>query len=216
MSRFFSIEDRSFRARGMPWIGEFTHGVVTTEQCRICKVTRLIPWGDMRARLWEDKGTQWPDLIGTGHLTGLLVASGRFVEALQSCGVRVELGGRVEFEEPGPKRLALVEAPDYYWVDGEQHLAAKMDFAASGFVGVEYCPGCGAWSDDVKAPRRSKDPYVFDYDASSGLDLFTTDMSTHYFFCTERVLECAREYKLTNVAIIRLEDGPLADPIKYW
>ena len=214
MSRFFSIEDRSFDARGMPWIGKFTQGVVRREQCRTCTVPRYFPQGDMRARLWEDKGTQWPDLIGTGSLTGLFVSSGRFVEALRSCGVRVELGGRVEFDEPGPKRLPLVEAPEYHWVDGERHLAAKMDFEASGFVGVEYCPECGARGYDVRATKITQ--YIFDYDATSGLDLFTTDMSRQTFFCTERVFECVRAHKPTNVRITRVEDGPDAKPIKFW
>ena len=213
MSRFFRIKDRTFDARGMPWIAEFTHGVVATEQCRTCTVRRRFPRGDMRALL-EPIGTQWPDLIGNGDLVGLFVSSGRFVEALRSCGVRVELGGRVEFEEPGPMRLALAEAPDYYWVDGEQHLAAKMDFEASGFVGVEYCPECGARGYDVRATKITQ--YIFDYDATSGLDLFTTDMSRQTFFCTERVFECVRAHKPTNVRITRVEDGPDAKPIKFW
>ena len=214
MKGFYRIKHRTFHTRGMPWIGRFTEGVVNLDKCAACGAPNYFPRGDMRARLWEENGTQWPDLIGTGSVAGVFVASGRFVEALRTCGVRVELGGRVEFDEPGPKRLPLAEAPDYHWVDGERHLAARMDLEASGFVGVRYCSECGARSGDVRATKVTQ--YTFDYDAASGLDLFTTDMSPRAFFCTERVLECAREHRLTNVAITRVEDGPDAKPIKYW
>ena len=141
----------------MPWIGRFTEGVVNLDKCAACGAPNYFPRGDMRARLWEENGTQWPDLIGNGDLVGLFVSSGRFVEALRSCGAR---------------------------------------------------------SGDVRATKVTQ--YTFDYDAASGLDLFTTDMSPRAFFCTERVLECAREHRLTNVAITRVEDGPDAKPIKYW
>ena len=197
----------------MPWIARFTEGVVHLDKCAACGAPDYFPRGDMRALL-EPIGTQWPDLIGDGHLVGLFVSSGRFVEALRSCGLRVELGGRVEFDEPGPDRLALAEAPDYYWVDGERHLAARMDFEASGFGGVWYCLECRARRYNVRATKVTQ--YNFEYDATSGLDLFTTDMSPWAFFCTERVLECAREHKPTNVAITRVEDGPKAKPIKFW
>ncbi len=214
MRNCYRIKDRTFDARGMPWIQRFTEGVVHNDNCAACGKPDYFPLGDMRASLMDGKGTQWPDLIGTGSLTGLFVTSGRFVEALRSCGVRVEVGGRVQINPKVPKRLSLADAPEYYWVDGEKHLAAKMDYEASGFVGTKYCAACGGRSYDIKATKDLK--FVFDYDASSGLDLFTTDMNPRAFFCTERVLECAREYLPTNVAITRVEDGQWAKPIKFW
>jgi len=214
MRKYYRIKDRTFDTRGMPWIQKFTEGVVHNDKCTACGKPDYFPLGDMRASLMDGKGTQWPDLIGTGSLTGLFVTSGRFVEALRSCGVRVELGGRVLINHRVPKRLSLDDAPEYYWVDGEKHLAAKMDYEASGFVGTKYCAACGGRSYDIKATKDLR--FVFDYDASSGLDLFTTDMNSRAFFCTERVLECAREYLPTNVAITRAEDGQSAKPIKFW
>ena len=216
MTRFYRIEDRTLSARGMPWIAKFTDGVVHTEECPVCGGGPLVPVGDFRALLESKRGTQWPDLIGCGARVGLFVVSGRFVKALRGKGVRVELGGRVEFEEPGPKRLTLADAPEYHWVDGERHRAAKMDFEASGYVGVEYCANCGGRSYDIKASKPRDFPVVFDYDATSGLDLFTTDMSSRAFYCTERVLECAREHRLTNVAFGPVEEGPFAKPVRYW
>ena len=212
MKGFYRIRHRTFHARGMPWITGFMHGLVYTDQCTVCTALTSFPNGDLRARL-EPIGTQWPDLIGCGH-GGLFVASSRFVEMLRSCDVLVRIGGHVEFDEPAPKRLSLADAPAYYWVDGEQHLAAKMDFEASGFVGTRYCPSCGSRSYDIRATKDIQ--FVFDYDASSGLDLFSTDMNSQAFFCTERVLECVRQHRPTNVAITRVADGESAKPIKFW
>ncbi|MCY3820166.1 MAG: hypothetical protein OXH52_12510 [Gammaproteobacteria bacterium] len=204
VTRFYRIQDRTLFARGMPWIGEFTDGVVRTDECKICGAARLWPTSVMRARLDPNRGTQWPDMIGDGHLVWLFIASGRFVEALREEDIRVELGGRIGFTAPAPKRLSLADAPAYHWMDPERHRAAKMDYAASGFVGVERCASCGRQSYDIKASRSDQSPQVFDYDTSSGLDLFTTDMGMG-FYCTERVLECATKHRLTNVAFWPVE-----------
>lgn len=214
MTTFYAIEDRTLYARGMPWIAEFTQGVVRGRECAVCGGLVHRAEGDMRALLERKRGTQWPDVIGCGHLYGTLVASSRFVEALRSESVRVELGGRVEFDEPGPRRLSLADAPEYHWVDGERHLAARYDFAASGYQGVEHCASCGRLTQSTEPPRDH--PVVVDYDASSGLDLFTTDLNPRAFFCTERVLECARKHGLTNVAIRPLAEGRWTGPVRYW
>ena len=162
----------------------------------------------MRARLDPNRGTQWPDMIGDGHLVWLFIISGRFVDALRAERIRVELGGRIGFTGPVPKRLSLADAPDYHWLDPERHRAARMDCAASGIVGVERCVSCGRQSYVIKA-SSDESPPVFEYDASLGLDLFTTDMGKR-FYSTERVLECARKYRLMNVAFWPVEEGPLA------
>ena len=112
--------------------------------------------------------------------------------------------------------MSLVDAPEYYWVDGERHRAARMNFEVSGYVGVEHCEACDVWSYDIEASKPREFPVVFDYDATRGLDLFTTDMSSRAFYCTERVLECAKKHRLTNVAFRPVEEGPFAKPVKYW
>ena len=215
MTTFYGIWDRTLSARGMPWIAEFTEGVVQAEQCSICGTRTRSPAPNMLARLDPGRGTQWPDMIGTGHVSWLFIGSRRFVEALRAEGMQVEVGGQIGFTPPAPKRLSLTDAPYYYWVDPHRHRAARMDYAASGFVGVRRCPSCLRQSYDIKASTSDESPRVFDYDASSGLDLFTTDMGMG-FYCTERVLECARKYRLTNVAFWPVEQGPFAKPVKYW
>ena len=132
----------------------------------------------------------------------------------------MELGGAVEILEPVENRLSLEFAPPYFWVDGERHRAARMDFEASGHVGVAFCEDCGGRHNDVIATfdrqhAAPPPPVVFDYDANSGLELFTTDLSPYAFFCTERVFRCVRENRLHNVAFIRVEDGYRGPRVKY-
>ena len=72
----------------------------------------------------------------------------------------MELGGRVEFAEPAPKRLSLEDAPDYHWVDGARHRSARMDYAASGYVGVERCATCSRQWYDITASKPRDFPVV--------------------------------------------------------
>ena len=217
MTRFYAIRDRSLWARGMPWIARFTKGVVCEDECVHCRGgERYRADGDVIVRLDPGRGTQWPDLIGCGARVGLFVVSGHFVKALRAKGVRLELGGHVWFEEPVPKRVSLADAPDYHWVSGDRHRSAAMDFGASGYLGVERCAACDRWWYDIKNSKLGDFPVVFHYDATSGMDLFTTDSSPEAFYCTERVLECASEHRLTNVAFRPVEEGPFAKPVKYW
>ncbi|MCY3820165.1 MAG: hypothetical protein OXH52_12505 [Gammaproteobacteria bacterium] len=132
----------------------------------------------------------------------------------------MELGGRMSIGEPVPERLKLAEAPTYYWVDGTKHRAAAMNYDASGFVGVTLCEECGRVTYDIPKTnaRMYGDPpapIVFDYDPTFGMDLFTTDMTPFTFFCTERVLECAKRHRLINVAFRPVEKGALAEPLRY-
>ena len=110
---------------------------------------------------------------------------------------------------------ALLEPVGTQWPDLIGTGSRVGLFVASGrFVGVKYCPSCGARSHDIRVTNKVR--FVFDYDASLRLDLFTTDMNPRAFFCTERVPECAREHRPTNVAISRVEDGPIAKSLKFW
>lgn len=87
-----------------------------------------------------------------------------------------------------------------------------MDFEASGYVDVCFCKVCGNRTDDpiLSRQRREGDPplpFVFDYDASTKHDLFTTDLSPIVFFCTDRMLETVKKRKLTNIQFFPVEEG---------
>jgi hypothetical protein len=126
----------------------------------------------------------------------------------------------VEFVEPNESGLSLDDAPRYFWIEGKRHFAAKMDFEGSGFVDVRFCGECGNRTDNISLTHRRQHadpppPTIFDYAESSGFDLFTSDLSPTAFFCTNRVFDCARRHKLTNLAFCPVEQGVFAEPVEY-
>ena len=216
---FYLISDRTFHTRGVPWITQYISGTEHHGDCEECGGRLEECHSEMVAKLKRNRCRLWTDLIGCGSML-IMVMSEVFVNAMRGDGMRVETGGRVTFAEPLRNGLSLADAPSYFWVDGGKMRAAEMDYEASGYVGAERCSRCGrVWSDIPATFARMHEepppPIVFDYDESLGFDLFTTDMTPLRFFCTERVLACAKRHRLTNIAFSPVEAGLHAKPIKY-
>ena len=185
-------------------------------QCDLCKSMDLRAQGELVVESEPRRARRWPDLLGC--CVGQFVVSDRFVEAMRDDGVRVEIGGGVEIVEPLRYPLTMAgDPPAYFWVDGARHLAARMDFEATGYVGAHRCGDCGALLFDVAETYRiqhgdSPPPVVFERVRDSGLDLFTTDFSPLDFYCTERVVHCVQRQGLTNVALVAVERGVHGEP----
>jgi hypothetical protein len=218
MTRFYDISHNTAYKRGMPEIQEIVGGLVNRGPCPTCGVGRRRPTGNVQVRLGKTRARMWPDLLACGDYP-CFVMSDRFVAAMHECGLQLRIGGRVEFVGPNVSGLSLEGAPEYFWADGNHSQAAKMDFDASGYVDVRFCPDCGVRSNDISLTydRQHADPapgQIFDYDDSSGLDLFTTDLAPTAFFCTSRVYDCARKHKLINIAFRPTEQGIVGEPLK--
>lgn len=219
MTTFYSISHNTACKRGMPEIYEIIAGVADDGACPHCGASRRHPVGDLRARLGRTRAKLWPDAIACGDYP-CFVVSERFVTAMNRFGVQLHLGGRITFVEPNDSGLPLGDASQYFWVDGKRHLAGKMDFEASGYAEVCFCKECGNRTDNIRLThdRRHANPppgEIFNYEASLGLDLFTTDLAPTAFFCTNRVLDCAQTHGLSNLAFCPVERGSLAEPLKY-
>lgn len=218
MTQFYSIRHNTAYQRGMPEIREIVAGLDDRGPCPTCGVGRRRPAGDLQVRLGKARARMWPDLLACGDYP-CFVMSARFVAAMHECGLQLRIGGRVEFVGPNETGLSVDDAPEYFWADGNQSRAGKMDFDASGYVDVRFCPDCGVRSNDVSRTydRQHADPapgQIFVYDDSFGLDLFTTDLAPTVFFCTSRVYDCARKHKLINIAFRPTEQGILGEPLK--
>ena len=209
---FYIVSDYTVFQRGvMPYISTILEGYPDLGPCPECYEVMGQLTGDLRVELADSPAKVWPDVFECEEYRCFIVSQ-RFVDAMRANNIRIEPGGRVEFEGPIVNGLSLDDAPDYHWLDGrERHQAGKMDFDASGYVDVRFCKVCGNRSDDWKSSRRQREgdptsPFVFDYDASIGHDLFTTDLSPIVFFCTDRVLETVKKCKLTNLQFFPVED----------
>jgi hypothetical protein len=219
MTRFYSIRHNTSHNRGVPEIYEIVEGLTDSGTCPKCGASRRQPSGDLRVCLGRSVAKNWPDVVACGDFP-CFVVSQHFVDSMSQCGIRLELGGKVEFMEPIENGLSLENAPRYYWIDGSKHFGATMYFEASGFVDVRFCDLCGNRSEDVglsydRQHSVPPPPFTFDYNACSGLDLFTTDLASTAFFCTERVLNCAKDNRLSNLRFSAVEQGVLGVPVKY-
>ncbi len=207
---FFQISDNSIGARGVPWIQSVNEGLQDSSPCHVCGVAGQDPVGELRVTMDPKKGSQWPDVLGCGAYP-LLVVSERVLEAWTKEGVGTFPAQRVMIGLPLPKRIADVEPPPYFWVDGERMRGAELDFDKSGFVGVQFCPGCGIRSEDDSATYRKQHarvwPYTFVPGSWNGANLFTTDLSPAAFFCTAAVVECAAKHGHANFRFVPVEQG---------
>jgi hypothetical protein len=210
--RFFSVGDNSFSRRGFPWIQSLGKGFREFYLCKQCAPKRSIMYGagPVEALCDPKKGVQWPDVVGCGHFP-LFIISERAIHALSAEGIGEFPHHPVLIQPPLPKKLAAVPAPQYFWLDGQKMKGALLDFEASGFVGVQFCPECGTRTDDISGTferRHSRVyPYAFRAGKWKGSHFFTTDLSPCAFFCTEVVVQCARKHQLTNFRFVPVEEG---------
>jgi hypothetical protein len=208
--KFFSVSNNSVYKMGFPWIQTISSGAEDLPPCQVCGGLGTNIAGDITISLTPGKGTKWPDLMGIGHYP-LFIVSERVLDAWRREHVGKYPHHRVEILPPLPKTMKDLSPPAYFWIDGGKMRGALVDFKASGFVGVKFCPACNRRLENTSATydrQHSKTwPYAFVPGSWKGENLFTTDISDTRFFCTDVVLECARKYKLTNFRFIPIEEG---------
>lgn len=210
--RFFSVGHNSFSKRGFPWIQSLSKGFRQFYLCKQCASSRSIMYADgpVEAVCDPRKGVKWPDIIGCGHFP-FFILSERTIRAFSADGIGEFPHHAVLIQPPLPKKLAVLPAPRYFWLDGQKMKGALLDFDASGFVGMRFCAACGTRTDDITTTFDRQDsgtyPYAFRHNTWNGTHLFTSDLSHTAFFCTERVLDCARRHKLTNFRFVPVEEG---------
>jgi len=210
--KFFSVRNNSLRKRGFPWIQSLGRGFREFFLCRQCVPARSIMYaaGPIEAVCDRRKGVEWPDVIGCGHFP-FFILSESALDAFSEAGL-VDLPHHgVLIQTPLPRKLERLPPPKYFWLDGKRMKGALLDFEASGFVGVRFCPECGTRTDDIGATFSRQNsrvcPFAFRESKWNGAQLFTTDLSPCVFFCTETVVDCARKKKLTNFRFIPVEEG---------
>ena len=219
MTKYYDVGHNTAYSRGMPEILKIVRGIDDEGPCPVCGASQRHPSGDLQVQLGKTRAKIWADAIACGDYP-CFVVSGRFVNAMKQAGIRLELGGKVDFVEPNENGLSLDDAPQYFWVDGIKHNAGKMNFDASGFVDVRFCEHCGNRTDNIgltyaRQHSNPAPPLVFKHNEASGFDLFTTNLAPMAFFCTESVLDCARANKLTNLAFCPVDQGAFGIPVKY-
>jgi hypothetical protein len=153
MTAFYKVSHNSFETHGFPWAQKILCGLNLVRVCYACaQEGRRIyrPCGEVEILLEKRKGNRWPDVLGCGSWP-LFIVSGRVLDDWQQSGVQDILACPVRIVGPLPKRLQGLPVPEYFWLDGENMFGARLDFEASGFVDVSFCPECGTRMDDISA-----------------------------------------------------------------
>ena len=208
--RFFSISHNSHYKIGFPWVISLISGRTLVPACKTCRAPQWDIFGGIQVTLMPRKGKVWPDVLGCGA-EPLFIVSGKVLEGWDKEGVGQFPHHCVEIVGKLPNGMSAAAKPDYYWIDGSKMAGAQLDFKASQFVGVKFCPACGTRTDNISATYRRQHAkpwgYKFVEGSWGGTNLFTTDLSPCAFFGTELLLECAAKYKLTNFRFIPVEEG---------
>jgi hypothetical protein len=202
---FFDLLDDSCVNAAVPWIQHIARGLVAQPPCNACGARRRAPLGDLDVE-YDLRRRQWADAIGCGAYP-LLVLSERAVGAFRASGIAVTIGGET---------LNTSQPQRYYWIDGGRMRGVELDYERSGFVAVRVCRTCGRRSWDVgatyDAQHSDRQGIVFVNSTWDGKDLFTSDLSPTRFFCTNRVLACARAHRLQNLLFTPLERANVPGP----
>jgi len=163
----------------------------------------------------KTRANKWPDIIGNGHQTFDIVSQ-RVLEAWEAEGIGVFPCFPVQVQPPFPKTLTS-EPPMYYRLDYKKMAGVEMDFEASGYVDAKICELCGSFSYDISQTHRLQDtkifPMAFKPGTWNGAHVFYPD-HTRFLFCTDKVVDCAHKYKLTNFDFTPIEIGGSATGFK--
>lgn len=219
MSHLYEFGHNRAFSTGEPEIEEIANGIADLGTCKSCRGSLRHLDGDLAVRLGSHRSNCWSDVLPCGDYPALVISE-KFASACGDAGVEITIGGVVQIVEPLENGLAIESSPQYLWVDGNRHFGAKVDFEASGYVGVRFCSECGRRMDDVAATYDRQHatpppPTVFIEGSYTGLDLFTTDISPTAFFCTQKVVDLATEHRLTNCRFTPVEAGLNGQPIDY-
>jgi len=216
---FFQFGHNSFATRGFAYIREIIEpGGNPRSQSPICQGCRRHCGDfldnyydrDMVVQIEESRATKWPDIIGSGHQSSFAIVSQRVIEAWEMEGIGTFPCFPVCVAPPFLKTLTT-EPPVYYRLDYKKMVGAELDFEASGYVNAKACEHCGKFIDDWKQSgilQRGKIyPYVLKPGTWNGANVFCPKMPERYMYCTDKVVECAHKYKLTNFAFRPFEIG---------
>jgi len=214
---FFTLSDNSDYTRGFAWSCEvlepkkFLYSEIADE-CPVCKGyygELLTNYYDREivVRMAKTKATKWADIIPCSA-EPFIVVSQRVLEAWEAEGIGTFPCFPVRVVPPFPKTLAT-EPPMYYRLDYKKMVGAEMDCEASGYVNARTCKCCGRFRYDLVETGFLQHgkivPKVLKPATWNGTHLFYLVQKVLFTFCTDKVVDCAHQYKLTNFHFTPIE-----------
>lgn len=207
---FFKMNTRNYS----PWISEFVNKedyCIIEHSCSICGLKYMAQRSEsyydrpMKALLYT--GNRWTDIIGSGERSFFTIISQRVLEIWESEGIGKFPSFPVTVIPPYKK---MTEPPPmYHRLDYKKMEGAELDLEVSGFISPKYCEVCQTHSYDWIQSDRMKNfkitPYVIKEGTWNGDNVFRPSYPEGFMFCTEKVVDCAAKYKMTNFCFTPLE-----------
>lgn len=185
---FFEFRQRKWS----PWAFsvDTTGAMCTTSNCGTCGSPLVSYRGPVYAKI--EKGTQWPDAVGSGGSGPRFFVSERVVDGLKAVAKTSFRPHPMEIADVTSKRLRELKPPKYFYLE----LLGRIDIElrASGLCESAPCPEC------FKSPViEEATGYVPKPETWDGQALFSIrNYPIAAFFCTEEVLELARKDRWSN------------------
>lgn len=215
--QFFEFCDNTFDTRGFAE----PEAIVTPPHWQVTDVLKCSACGsycgevldnyydkDIEVQVDKKKGTKWPDIARCS--TAFILVSQRVLEIWESEGVGTIPCFPAQVVPPFPKTLTT-EPPMYYRLNYKKMVGCELNFEASGYVNARACEGCGGFAYDITQTYDKQNskifPYVIKPDTWNGTHIFCPRMPERRMFCTDKVVDVAHKYKLTNFRFVPLEIG---------
>jgi hypothetical protein len=141
-----------------------------------------------------DGGSRLPDFLFCGFYP-YLVASETVVRIWREAGIHMGAMHKIGVAGLLNKRVKLAEVPQYYQI--EILGRARVHLSRSGYTNWVLCEQCDRLIKRVPAVTSQT---VLIEGTWDGRDLFRdAQFSPTMYFCTSRVIQLAKEHKLTNL-----------------
>lgn len=197
---YYRFGDNTVFTRGFTWAWSIIpRSEVVYNVCLECNAVERYPSGAFDVKV--EGGTKYPDILGCGSYP-LLIVSEKVVNTWHEASITCFHTFPVGITEVKSKKLREVTPPPYFRVEIDGR--CQIDLTASGVEVVQYCPKCHHFmTRPMLIPGFRMVP-----DSWDGNPLFRDpDLFPRVSFCTELVLDLAREHKLTNFRFEPME-GP--------
>lgn len=198
---FLKLSDNTYSFAKFPWAVKIVPGSkMIYNLCRECGVVQSYPSGGFGVTL--EGGHTYPDFLGCGAYP-FMILSRRVLDDWAREGISNYKVYSVEIVSTDSAKLAEKRPPEYYRVELDGR--CQIDLAASGLEVVKHCWECGY----LQTRPALADGFQIVPNTWDGSELFRDTI--HYprvTFCTQRVMEIAREHQHTNFRF-ELMHGPL-------
>ena len=199
MSQNYQFLDNTIYKRGFTW----AYSIIPKSEmfeinCPKCGIRGRYPSGAFDVVV--EGGSKFPDVLGCGAYP-LLIVSEEVITDWKNAGIKSFDTYPVGIAEVQSKKLQDVQPPKYFRVEITGN--CKIDLEKSGFHLLKKCSECG----HTHFEGRATSGFQMVPGSWDGSPVFRDfDVFPRVTFCTELIVELAREQKRTNFRFVLMDE----------